>query len=204
MRKTSLDTLRSVRLSSSPSPPIQNQQFTSPPPFTHHHITNTKGAYAASKHALESLNDALRLELATKWHIPVSLLEPGTIASAIRHKPQGDHAPYRRITDPKQYELYAHFFDGFDARAAALDAGAGSPTLTTNAIVHAITSATPKTRYVVGSYQGMSLWFVRHFVLPFVPDHVLDWVKLRVILGGGRGGRSPVGMGPATPEAAKA
>jgi hypothetical protein len=94
----------------------------------------------------------LRLEL-SKWRIAVSLLEPGTIASEIRHKQQGAHAPYRRLTDPKQYELYRHFFEGFDARAAALDASAGPPQLTTDAVLHAVTSATPKTRYVVGSYQ---------------------------------------------------
>ena len=132
--------------------------------------------------------------------IAVSLLQPGTIASEIRTKQQGAHAPYRRITDPKQYELYAHFFDGFDTRAAALDATAGPPQLTTDAILHAVTSPTPKTRYVVGSYPGHSLWFVRHCVLPWVPDHVLDWVKLRVILGPGGGG-----VGAASPvEAAEA
>lgn len=151
--------------------------FTTPPLY---------GAYASSKYALEALNDALRLELA-KWRIAVSLLEPGTIASEIRTKQQGAHAPYRRLTDPKQYELYAHFFEGFDARAAALDASAGSPQLTTDAILHAVASPTPKTRYVVGKFQGHSLWFVRHFVLPWVPDHILDWVKLRVILGTGGG-----------------
>lgn len=45
----------------------------------------------------------------------------------------------------------------------------------------------PKTRYVLGTYKGHSLFFVKHFVLPWVPDHVLDWVKLRVILGTGPG-----------------
>jgi len=146
-----------------------------------------QGAYAASKYALEALNDALRLEL-SKWRIAVSLLEPGTIASEIRHKQQGAHAPYRRLTDPRQYELYAHFLDGFDARAAALDAGAGPPQLTTDAVLHALTSPSPKTRYVVGTYQGHSLWFVRHFVLPWVPDHILDWVKLRAVGTGAAGG----------------
>jgi hypothetical protein len=39
--------------------------------------------------------------------------------------------------------------------------------------------------------QGHSLWFVRNWVLPWVPDHVLDFVKLRVV-GASGGGGGPV------------
>lgn len=40
------------------------------------------GAYCASKYALESLADALRMEL-RPWGIPVSLVEPGPIRTDI-------------------------------------------------------------------------------------------------------------------------
>src|SRR6185312_11409457 len=45
------------------------------------------GAYAMSKFALEAMADALRLELGP-WGMHVSIVEPGTIATAIWTKPQ--------------------------------------------------------------------------------------------------------------------
>src|SRR4029077_16948493 len=43
------------------------------------------GPYSASKHALEALTDALRLEL-YPWGIEVSIIEPGAVATPIWDK----------------------------------------------------------------------------------------------------------------------
>ncbi len=145
--------------------------FTVPPSY---------GAYSSSKFALEALSDAMRMELG-QWNISVSLLEPGAIESEIRRRNVGAGAPFHGLSED-QYELYRNFFDPYEARAAKIDQDAGSPQLTTDAVLHALTSPTPQARYVVGSYQGLSLWFVRYFVLPFVPDHVQDWVKMKAIV----------------------
>src|SRR6185437_16968658 len=45
------------------------------------------GGYAITKHALEAMADSLRVELAPDG-IEVSIVEPGTIATAIWTKPQ--------------------------------------------------------------------------------------------------------------------
>jgi NAD(P)-dependent dehydrogenase (short-subunit alcohol dehydrogenase family) len=56
-----------------------------------------RGAYVASKHALEGLTDALRLELADSG-VEVSLIEPGPIASRFR---ENALAAYRRHLRPE-------------------------------------------------------------------------------------------------------
>src|SRR5207253_9122317 len=44
-----------------------------------------QGAYSASKHALEAISDALRLEL-REWAIHVAIIEPGAIRTPIWEK----------------------------------------------------------------------------------------------------------------------
>lgn len=117
--------------------------FTVPPGY---------GAYSSSKFALEAVSDAFRLEL-RPWNISVSLLEPGTVESEIRRKNLGDGVPFKDLPE-KAYALYRHMFDTYEARVTALDRNAGSAQLTTDAIVHALTSATPQSRYIIGKYQS--------------------------------------------------
>ena len=52
------------------------------------------GPYSASKHALEALTDALRLEL-YPWGIEVSIIEPGAVATPIWDKSMPDLAGCR-------------------------------------------------------------------------------------------------------------
>src|SRR3990167_7866879 len=47
------------------------------------------GAYAASKHALEAMTDALRIEL-RRWGIAVSIIEPGSVKTPIWDKARGE------------------------------------------------------------------------------------------------------------------
>ncbi len=47
--------------------------------------TPFNGAYSAAKHGIEAFGDALRMELAP-WGIHVSVVEPGTIATAMPKK----------------------------------------------------------------------------------------------------------------------
>ena len=137
------------------------------------------GTYSSSKFALEAITDAFRLEL-RKWNISVSLLEPGTIESEIRRKNVGEAAPFKGLSD-EAYGLYQKFFESYEGRIADMERKAGSAQLTTDAIVHALTSATPESRYVIGSYLGLNLGVFRSFVLPFLPDHVQDWGKMKAL-----------------------
>ena len=106
--------------------------------------------YCASKHALESIADALRIEL-QPWGIHVAILEPGSIATPIWRKPgDGDVA-----VDPARAERierdYGRAIAGFRAVVAKAGARGVSTDEVAKVVERALTSRSPRTRYVVGN-----------------------------------------------------
>lgn len=106
-----------------------------------------RGAYNASKFALEGLADTLRLELhGTNIHI--SLIEPGPILSDFR---QNSFALYKKNIDP----THSHHKEIYQAMEARLQKeGAAVPfTLpaqaVTEKVIHALEARQPKMRYYV-------------------------------------------------------
>jgi NAD(P)-dependent dehydrogenase (short-subunit alcohol dehydrogenase family) len=131
------------------------------------------GAYAMSKFALEAMADALRVELAP-FGMHVSIVEPGTIATAIWTKPQ------RSIDEfpPEAAELYGARVEKF--RRLATERAAASaepPSQVTNAVVHALTSEKPKTRYLVGADAK------RRARVEKLPDRLRDRLLTRFLFG---------------------
>lgn len=117
--------------------------------------------YVASKFALEALGDALRVEL-RPWKMHVALIEPGTIATPIWNTALsiGD-----RIADKMPPETLALYGKGLtNLRKIAENPGGISPDYVAKAVVHAVTSASPKARYVVGNDARIQLMLER---LPF-------------------------------------
>ncbi|MCX7096582.1 MAG: SDR family NAD(P)-dependent oxidoreductase [Methylococcales bacterium] len=106
-----------------------------------------RGAYNASKFALEGLADTLRLELyGTNIHI--SLIEPGPILSAFR---QNSYALYKANIDPT-HSFHKQSYEAMEARL--LKKGAAAPfTLPAQAVadkvLHAVEAKRPKLRYYV-------------------------------------------------------
>ncbi len=104
------------------------------------------GAYAMSKFALEAMADSLRVEL-EPFGMHVAIIEPGTIATAIWTKPQ------RAIESfpPEAVALYGERVEKFRRLAAERSAASGvPPEEVAKAVEHALTSAKPKARYLVG------------------------------------------------------
>jgi NAD(P)-dependent dehydrogenase (short-subunit alcohol dehydrogenase family) len=106
-----------------------------------------RGAYVASKFALEGLTDTLRLELAGSG-ISVSLIEPGPILSRFRHNAR---LAFERLVDPSRSPHQA----AYQRMAERLETeGPAQPfTLPAEAVlkplIHALESPRPRPRYYV-------------------------------------------------------
>lgn len=106
-----------------------------------------RGAYNASKFALEGLADTLRLELRGSG-IHIVLIEPGPIESRFR---QNAFAMYRKYIDPGQ-SFHQATYQAMEARLQK--PGPAAPfTLPATAVaakvIHALESNKPKSRYAV-------------------------------------------------------
>jgi len=106
-----------------------------------------RGAYNASKYALEGLVDTLRLELKGS-NIHLSLIEPGPITSDFR---KNAFAAYQRNIDSK-HSVHKDTYQAMEARLQK--EGPAAPfTLPADAVVekviHALESKRPKIRYYV-------------------------------------------------------
>ncbi len=133
------------------------------------------GAYAASKHAVEALTDALRLELAPEG-IHVSVVEPGQIRTPIWNKGLREFSSITSQIPPEGMLRYRgrlqalhHILERALTRSTPPEAVAG-------AVLHALESSKPRTRYVVGRDARLRLWLAR-----LLPDRAMDVVVLRAL-----------------------
>lgn len=106
-----------------------------------------RGAYIASKYALEGLSDTLRLEL-MNTNIHVSLIEPGPITSRFRHN---SLKMFYKHIDAKM----SRFHDQYQAEEKRLNKEGQTvpftlePLAVMPKILHALESTKPKARYLV-------------------------------------------------------
>jgi NAD(P)-dependent dehydrogenase (short-subunit alcohol dehydrogenase family) len=138
-----------------------------------------RGAYNASKFALEGLTDTLRLELAGSG-IHVALIEPGPITSRFRANARA--AFYRHI-DPEA-SVHRARYAGLERRLSR--PGAAAPfTLPPEAVlarlIDALESPHPRIRYYVTVPARLFAWLRR-----LLPYRLLDRVLLRVSAGENR------------------
>ncbi len=133
------------------------------------------GPYNASKFALEALSDSLRMELAP-WGIHVSLVEPGSIATAIWEKTDAYAERMIPTLGPRARELYGTAIAAVLDAARTLSKQAIAPEAVSKAIHHALTARRPRTRYLVGTDARVQAVLAR-----FVPDRARDAVLLRFL-----------------------
>lgn len=129
-----------------------------------------RGAYCASKFALEGLTDTLRLELAGSG-IHVSLIEPGPITSRFR---DNSYAMYRRHID-SEHSVFRQRYLGMERRLTKAGPAALftlPPDAVLKKVIHAAESRRPKIRYYVT--------FPTHLFA--VLRHVLSWRRLDRLL----------------------
>ena len=132
-----------------------------------------RGAYCASKFAMEALSDTLRLEL-TGTNIHISLIEPGPILSQFR---QNSYKAFQAHIDTER----SAFTDRYKNMVSRLTReGPVAPfTLPASAVVdkliHALESPRPKARYHVTLPTYIFAYLKR-----FLPTNALDRILLKV------------------------
>lgn len=113
------------------------------------------GPYAASKHALEALGDALRGEL-HETGVRVSLIEPGSVKTPIWEKAR-DTAASVEIPPELQRE-YGHVPAAFEKVLRDAERRGVAPERVAATIERALTARRPRARYLVGGdARGMVL-----------------------------------------------
>lgn len=137
-----------------------------------------RGAYNASKFALEGFTNTLRQEL-SDTPIHISIIAPGPIESKFR---QNALQQYQQTLDHKnsvhteRYQKMAKVF------AAPTTDAEKKLTLPPNAVVdkliHALESPHPKTRYYIGKSAVAFAWLRR-----LLPDCGLDWIVKQALKG---------------------
>jgi NAD(P)-dependent dehydrogenase (short-subunit alcohol dehydrogenase family) len=136
-----------------------------------------RGAYVASKFALEGLTDTLRLELAGSG-IEVILIEPGPIASRFRENARAAFARYVDPTGSQHAAAYAQMAERLD-RPGAVQPFTLPAAAVLKKLILALESPRPKARYAV-TFPTHLLAALRRVL----PDSALDWLLLKVSRGG--------------------
>lgn len=141
------------------------------------------GPYSASKHALEALTDALRLEL-QQWGIQVSVIEPGAIATPIWEKSVRAAKDLETAADSSAAIGYTELIMRIKETVGKAAERAIPPDAVVRAVVHALTASRPRTRYLVGTDAKIRAWMVK-WLPDRLNDRLLTWI-LHLPRDGGR------------------
>lgn len=131
--------------------------------------------YVASKFAVEGYSDSLRRELAAHG-VSVSVIEPGYVQSAIFASNEAAIASMMETDDRSEKTLQAYpqlYTEANEQKRKNNIAHASSPVVTSEAILHAIRSQYPQTRYAVATVGSMSAAMATSLVW-ILPDRVID------------------------------
>jgi NAD(P)-dependent dehydrogenase (short-subunit alcohol dehydrogenase family) len=130
--------------------------------------------YCASKHALEALHDALRIEL-RPWGIGVSLLEPGAVRTPIWNKGLEAGSELLRNAPAQVRDLYGAAVEIATKTAIHENETGVEPIEVARTVEHALLSPRPRARYPVGRQARILIPLTR-----FIPDRLKDELILRV------------------------
>lgn len=141
------------------------------------------GTYAASKFALEALGDALRREL-VPWKMSVSIVKPAELQSDLLDAYQKDAETVMKSMDDTGRRLYGQFYDNMKPTRGKYVGDVG---MASKAVLHAVSSPRPKSRYVVGAKAMLSAHIfpfsflgIKMPVWSLLPDRYFDKQMRRV------------------------
>ena len=137
-----------------------------------------RGAYNASKFALEALSDTMRLEL-RGTNIHIALIEPGPITSRFRdnaYQAYQAHIDKSRSAHRDYYERVERRLGGTKPLPFTLP-----PEAVLAKVIHALAARRPKLRYPVTFPSHLFTWLRR-----FLPGRTLDRIMAKVSNSGQR------------------
>ncbi|WP_067710837.1 SDR family oxidoreductase [Nocardia yamanashiensis] len=130
------------------------------------------GPIAASKAALESISDALRVELAP-WGIPVSVVQPGAMRTAIFDKASAAAEDALAHGDPRAVARYEQQRIAFEKAVAGQRF---SPVETVVEVIRkAVEARRPKAYYTAGPDARQAVWLAR------IPPRLRDGLLIRAL-----------------------
>ncbi|HEY2571706.1 MAG TPA: SDR family oxidoreductase [Solirubrobacteraceae bacterium] len=129
--------------------------------------------YAASKHAIEAIGDALRVELATS-NVQVALVEPGSVATPIWDKAR--QTGEQLTVPPSLQKEYGHVPAAMDKTLKDTAKRGVPPELVAQTIERALTARRMKSRYLVGR-DARAMVIARRLL----PDRVFDRVAKKAL-----------------------
>lgn len=133
------------------------------------------GPLCASKFAVRSLNDALRMELKASG-VPVVLVEPGAINTPSVDKLEEEAEPTIDTFGVEGRKWYAQGYRSMIARAVELDREGVHPDVVGRVVLRALLSERPRTRYTAGPRSRQL-----HLMGRFLPNPVIDRVLLKAL-----------------------
>ena len=132
-------------------------------------VTPFVAPYSASKFALEAISDGMRLEL-RPWRIPVSVIQPGAVATSIWSTSTDRVLGNAREFDSELQERYGRVIEAITSRGRA-PKHAIEPDRVASVIHRALTARRPRTRYLVGNDARIGAVFAA-----LLPDAIKDYV----------------------------
>ena len=132
-----------------------------------------RGAYNASKFALEGLSDTLRLELMGSG-IEVSIIEPGPIASRFRENAFAMYQAHIRPEKSPHHATYAAIESRLTREGPVVPFTLG-PEAVAQKVLHALEARKPKVRYYV-TFPTYLFGYLKRIL----SDRAMDWVLRKV------------------------
>ena len=129
-----------------------------------------RGAYVATKFAMEGLTDVMRIEMAGTG-IDVILIEPGPIATRIRENAAKHFEKWIDWENSARAAHYAALRDRLYSEKTKKDTFELGPEAVTAKLVHALESRRPRARYYVTTPT-----YLMGFARRLLPTRALDWL----------------------------
>jgi NAD(P)-dependent dehydrogenase (short-subunit alcohol dehydrogenase family) len=133
------------------------------------------GPLCSSKHAIRSLDDALRMEL-KPFGVAAVLIEPGSIHTDAVDKLEDEVEPRLDTLGPEGRRLYGTAYRTMVTRSLEEERSGSSPDVVARAVLHALTARTPRSRYPVGKKSRLMSTLGR-----VVPQYTLDRLRMRAL-----------------------